>query len=154
LLLPLAGLTLLSLGRLFYYFQQLPIPLFSGERVSTRLISLVFAFVLVIAAAECQSWLNQRRSGAVLYGGLIFGVLFLAHDLWQNLTLWQIDSAASLFPSVPFIASDWAVNNNAGDGGYLLLIRLGLVISLLTLAGLGFLTWREKRGSLIKRRPL
>lgn len=145
LLLPLAALTLLSMGKLYFYFEQLHIPLFTGERVSTRIISLVFTFILIIAAAECQKWLNQRQPIPALYGGVSFGLLLLAHDLWQNLTLWKINSSAEYFIKAPFDPPHWTVNNNINDRGYFFMILAGLLISLVSLGVLAFLTWRENK---------
>ena len=145
LVLPLAIVVLLSLGTLYRWVEQLPLPLFAGERISSRMVSLVLVFLVVIATIEFQRWLDEQPRPGWLLGGLGVGVLVLAHDLWQNLRLWRPANAAAFYAPKTFAAQDWFVSNNYGDGGYLGLIALGAGVSLATLAILLFLAWREKR---------
>jgi hypothetical protein len=125
---------------------QLPLPLFAGERVSSRMVSLVLVFLVVIATIEFQRWLDEKPRPGWQLGGISVGILILAHDLWQNLRLWRPANAAAFYAPKTFAAEEWVVQNNYGDGGYLGLIALGAAVSLATFIALLFLARKEKRG--------
>lgn len=145
LLLPLGLFTLLAMGNIYEYIQKVPVPLFTGERISARMLSVVLVFLLVAAAAEFQRRLDGSNRGAWTAVGAGLGLVFLAQDLWQNLRLWQVTSARTLFPTSTFTPADWYVHNNYNDGGYIALVVLGAALSVAALALLGFLTFRERR---------
>lgn len=147
--LPLAIVVLLSLGDLYRWVALLPLPLFAGERISSRMVSLVLVFLVVIATTEFQRWLDKNSRPGWLMGGLITGVLVMAHDLWQNFRLWRPANAVAFYNPKTFVTQDWFVQNNYGDGGYLGIIALGTAVSLATLTALLFLARREKRKELV-----
>ena len=142
--LPLAIVVLLSLGDLYRWVTQLPLPLFAGERISSRMVSLVLVFLVVIATIEFQRWLDEKPRPGWQLGGISVGILILAHDLWQNLRLWRPTNAAAFYTPKTFAAEEWFVQNNYGDGGYLGLIALGAAVSLATIFALLFLARKEK----------
>jgi len=145
LLLPLGLLTLLAMGNIYAYIQQVPVPLFTGERISARMLSVVLVFLLVAAAAEFQRRLDEIQHATWVAAGAILGLAFMAQDLWQNLRLWKVASARALFPTANFSPADWYVHNNYNDGGYIALVGLGLALSAAALALLAFLSLRERR---------
>lgn len=143
--LPLISLTALSLAFVYENFRLLRIPLFDGERVSTRLLSLVFVFVLIIAVHEYQRWLNNCRKTGWLTGGLAIGTGLIAQDLWQFMKLWQIQRAGMLFESKGFASQDWFVANDYTDHTYLLMVAVGFAASVITFVFLSIVIFRERR---------
>jgi len=145
LVLPLLALGLLSMDAIYPLVQQLPIPIFAAERVATRMDSLALVVLLVIAAVQLQKWLDSapRPTWAAGIAGAV--LLFVGQDLWQNLGLWQVNRIADQFQASPFVAANWFVYNNYGDGGYFKLATLGAAASLGCLLALVALAWREKR---------
>ncbi len=145
LLIPLMALTVLSMGNVYKLVSLLPVPLFTGERVSSRMISVVFVFLAVIAAIELQRWIDSTPRDAWFAGATYLGTVLIAQDLWENLKVWQVNRAYELFPNRTFTPAEFFVKNNYGDGGYLALIALGAVLSTATFLALGYLAWRESR---------
>ena len=58
LFLPVITLFVLSIGRVYRIVRLVPIPLFSGERVSSRMIILPFVILLILASIEMQKWIK------------------------------------------------------------------------------------------------
>ena len=149
-LFPCAGMMLLSMGLIFSYLRtSLPLALFTGERVSTRIIILPFLTVLVLAAIECQRWLDSRP-GLVLGGLFAAGLAFEVNDLAINFQTWRTGKSARVFVYLrgPFDPSLWYVANNYQDTLYLGALAAGLLLSLLSLVALIILSRREKRSQL------
>lgn len=144
LFLPVLVLALLSIGRIYRVARLVPIPLLSGERVSSRMIILPFLALVIIGAVELQKYFDAspRRVGLRL-GGLGF-LLVLAHDLWQHLKLWQVNNAAEAFPLTPRDLSLVTVANHP-DAPYFTLLGIGAAVTLLALLALLWMTWREKK---------
>jgi hypothetical protein len=147
LVLPLAAMTFLTIGLVYSYFRKLHLPLFDGERVSTRMISLVFVFVLILATVQFQQWLNRKTQPGWLYGLIGLGTVLTVHDLWQNFRIWSINQAAALYTEKIFDPQQWFVNNNYNDRGYLLFIAAGALASIGTFALLAYLSRRERKTS-------
>jgi hypothetical protein len=147
LLAPVTGLVILSLDRVYKYLRIiLPLPLLDGERVSTRIISLAFAILLILAVIEFQKWLDAHPKNiwmSVSYWG---GLIFLVTDLWQNFDKWQVDFTRNLFEHESYNPLHWGVANHE-DPSYLLAIQIGLAISLIALTTLLTLTYREKQNT-------
>lgn len=95
--LPCFGLLLLSFNQVYGYLRELlPFPPLTGERVASRMFSLVFVFALCLAAIEFQKWLDglQRRQFAVAITFLLLA--FNLHDLFQNYYDWMIGFTVSV----------------------------------------------------------
>ena len=136
LLLPCSGMVLLSLGLIFSYLRTyLPLPLFTGERVAARIIILPFLTVLVLAAIECQRWLD-KRPGFVLQWLFVAGLAFEINDLAINFQTWRTSNSARLFPVKSFDPTWWYIANNYQDTVYLHALAAGLLLSLLSLVAL------------------
>jgi hypothetical protein len=146
LILPMAFLTALSVGVIFEWFRMLPIPLLDGERVSSRIFSLPFVFLVILAAREFQLWLEKdHRLVTLIRSSSLVGLLVMGHDLWQNLKIWRISSQAAVFEADWFNIKLWFVNNHYDDIPYIDLLEIGALVSGVTLVGLGYMTWREAR---------
>lgn len=146
-LLPCAGMLLLSMGWIFSHISTyLPLPIFTGEEVSARFIILPFLTVLALAAIECQRWLDGRPVLALQW---LFaaGLALEANDLALNFRTWQIGFAAKQFPAKFFDPTAWHIANDYHDYAYFAALGTGLLLSLLCLAVLIFLSRREARSS-------
>ena len=69
LLIPCLGLTLLSLDKVFFTIRSVfPIPLFTGERVSARIFSLAFVFILIGALCYFNAgWIRTGQPSPVYW---------------------------------------------------------------------------------------
>jgi hypothetical protein len=142
----LAALTALSIGVIFEWFRLIPIPLLGAERVSSRIFSLPLTFLFFLAAMELQRWWNETQPSAssLLHLICLAPLLVMVHDLWQNLKIWRVASAALGFEEKWFNIKLWFVNNHY-DAPYFTLLYIGAAGSLITLALLAILSWRENR---------
>lgn len=145
LILPMAALSVLSLGIVFGWLRALNLPMLSGERVASRILSLPFTFLVVIAASEFQHWIESfPLKNPIGQAAVLVLVAAQASDLARNLTIWKMSEVAPVFPVEKFDPTTWAVVT-VSDPDYTRLIVIGAVISLLSLVGLLFLAWREER---------
>ncbi|MDZ4159361.1 MAG: hypothetical protein U1B80_06180 [Anaerolineaceae bacterium] len=144
LLLPVAGVAFLSLGRIYRIVMLLQIPLISGERASIRMLILPFVVLLIIGAVELQRWLDTHpQPWTVQLAGLML-IGALGHDLWQHLKAWQVSNAFAAFPYTPVDLTLKLVGNRP-DPPYIAVLSVGAVITTLTLIFLGFQVWRERK---------
>jgi len=145
LMLPLGGMLLLSMGQFFGYLRLLPIPLIQGERVGTRIISVVLVFLFVMAAERCQRWLENVKERTYAQIALGLGFILTLMELWTDSNFWMISNAVKIFWWVYYDAHRWFVKNNYKDTTYLWLVFGGLAISIATIAGLGLAAWLERK---------
>ncbi len=145
LLLPCTAMLLLSLGLIFSYLRTyLPLPLFTGERVAARIIILPFLTVLVLAAIQCQRWLDGRP-GRALQWLWVAGLALEVNDLAINFQTWRTSNSARLFSPKNFDPTRWYIANNYQDTPYLHALAAGLLLSLLSLVALIILSrWKKK----------
>lgn len=146
LILPVLGLALFTFDRFYLYFETIVrIPIFTAERVPTRIFSLVLCFLIVLASVQFQNWLAKSgRSNLALYMALIL-VLFGINDLWVNFQLLALPASASAFPITGFDPSAWVVQDTFRNMTYIYLILIGLGITLGTLTFVSFKGILEKR---------
>jgi hypothetical protein len=143
--LPLLAITILSIGDVYQIVRALHIPLLDGERVSTRMISLPFVFLAILAAVEFQRWLNRVRFSAPIYIAQV-AVLFLgAADLYRNFNAWIVPNARNGFNFTPVIPSAWFAVASV-DPLYDRALIMGAIGSLLGITLLLSLVWAERRG--------
>jgi hypothetical protein len=144
-LLPVFGLLFLSLSPIYSQLRDwLPLSIFIGERVITRLISLVFVLVLFLAANEFQKWLNLERSSKF---SLVVSLVLLAFgvvDLVQNYEIWTVARAVKAFGYSLFMPNKWYISNNLSDFPYLNYVLWGAAGSIATFLFLVVMVWREK----------
>jgi hypothetical protein len=152
LMLPL-GIMLILTGGLFYVVDQLHIPLLSGERISSRMISVVLAFGLIMAAERFQRWLDNSDRKPFLAAASLMAFSTTGLDLWLNLNVWRVSHSSKQFDWVYFDPKKWFVKNDYSDTLYLGLVFGGLAISLVTFIVLAVLSWREMRHERLTPRP-
>jgi hypothetical protein len=135
LLIPIIGLVILSLGGVYELLHWTDLPLFYGERVTSRIFSVPLTFVIFLAGLHCQSWLNEPKKTPYLYGFLMIGAIFLCSDLWNHFQLWEISSLSTLFadPLHVFNPSTW-IQTDYVDSLYTGYIRRGAIISGISIA--------------------
>ena len=152
LLLPVAAMVLLSIGRIYRLVMLLPVPLLTGERVSARMILLPLVFLLVTGAVELQRWISgaasdleneHPRAYALQLAGL-GALLVLGHDLWQHLKLWQVNNVFDVSELTPRDLSLVVVSNHP-DPVYTTLLAVGAAVTLLGIVGMLLLSWRERK---------
>jgi len=141
---PLGAILLLSLGPVFKILLALPIPLVQGERVSSRIFSVVLAFGLILAAERFQRWLDNPPQKLAFLSGCSIALALIGVELWQDFLIWRVSNRLQDF-WIYFDPAKWYVNNNYSDTLYIALVLGGLAISIVTILILCGLSWREYR---------
>ncbi len=142
LLLPLLGMLILSAGHVYQLVMLTHIPLLSGERVSSRIISLPFVFLLVFAAIELQRWLNKAHPSLTLQLASLGALILMVNDQWLYIKLWQVTNVYPNMTPVPVDLTNKLIANHP-DPAYTTALLVGAVVSIATLAGLVILSRRE-----------
>jgi hypothetical protein len=140
---PVGLLFLLSLGLVYKWFSNIPIPLFQGERVSSRIFSVVLVFGLILASERFQRWIENSPDKPIsLLSGLI-GLGAVSFDLGQNYFIWRV---AFHDPNSirQFDPANWYVVSNSIDITYSRLVWFGLAITFLSIMGLIWICHIEK----------
>jgi hypothetical protein len=140
------GLLLLCFNTVFYNLRDwFPLAIFTGERVITRLFSLVFVLILFVAASHFQEWLSKARLS--LLPVAVSGVLLIvaALDLYENFVQWSLSRAVEKFSYELFMPGMWTIANNPNDQPYLTYVAVGAAVTVASLIFLLFMAWREKR---------
>lgn len=131
LLLPAIILFVMSIGNLYGFVRMLPIPILSGERVSSRMVIIPFITILLISGIYFQRALVSDRLSRALRSASLFLMLVTVYDLWQHMESWQVTTAAKAFrPSAVDLTIK--VVGNHPDAPYFWLIAIGALISLVT----------------------
>jgi hypothetical protein len=143
LILPTIVLFVLSIGQVYQFLRLTHIPLFSGERVSSRMIIIPVLVVLLLAAENLQNWLANHAhpcTSRLIMSGL---AVLLINDLWAHTRAWQVTAAAQVFRYSEIDLATKVVANHP-DPLYLTIIVVGGAISLLSAAFLFYQSRREK----------
>jgi hypothetical protein len=147
--LPVFGTFILSFDSIYRLVRLIPVPLLTGERVSSRIISLPFVFILILAAIQLQRWLDKPdRDNVPIRLGALALLLIASHDLWENFTSWIPANIGDLIISPGFVSSHWFLINHA-DPVYITALEVGSLISLLSLLLVIVLALRSPRQHLI-----
>jgi len=139
--LPSLALVILSIGNIYEYFERLPIPLLSGERVSTRLIAVPLTVVIVMSAIYFQKWLDERKLsnmamiGALTLGGVLFYELKYHAITWNTQALYLGASYHWTYDRVYL--------GNHYDPPYITILIVGLALTVLTATFLVVMARRE-----------
>jgi len=142
--LPVLGLVVLSIGRIYEILRLVPIPLLDGERVATRIISLPFVFILIFAVIHFNDWLDRpHRNLTLVYLVIGSAIIINLNDLWQNYRIWRVAEVVRHLKETNFDSRAWIVANHP-DPAYLGLILAGAILSLVSLGVLVFFTWRSR----------
>ena len=144
LLCPLILLTVFSYKDYYQLMRFFRIPLFSGERVSSRFLILPLFFMLVAGMAALQQWMRKKRisglGNVLLCAGLVPAVMVL----WMHLDQWKVTEAAEAFPEIPVDLSLKTVANHP-DRPYTTALLIGCAVSLITAAVLLICVRRHER---------
>jgi len=142
---PVLGIVLLSMQQSYRFLRMLvPLPIFTGERVASRMIIVAFVLILLLAALEFQTWLDSRkdRRSSLALSLIILGIGL--NDLYQNFLTWKLTNSSTAFPVENFVPGNWSVANNLTDSLYLNLVVVGLVITIVTAVFLFTMIWRDQ----------
>ena len=130
LIFPVAVLTIFSYQNWYRFMRFFRIPLFSGERVSSRFLILPFLFVLIAGMAALQQRIESRRLpiGNVLLSAALIPSTIL---LWKHLDTWKVTEAAEVYPKMNVDLSLKIVANHP-DSQYTTGLLIGAVITVLS----------------------
>jgi hypothetical protein len=144
LIVPALALFILSQGQI-YKHTLFDIPLFSSERVISRMISVPLTFFMIMAAAQFQQFLELNTSRAVrwLAAG---GLLMLINELRTHTLLWKVKVLGKFFEAQDMQFTGNSIINHP-DPEYFGILIIGLALTLITSILLGVLVLRERRGS-------
>jgi hypothetical protein len=145
---PIAVLSIASIGQVYQIVHVLRIPLFSSQRVSSRLLFLPLAMLMFIAAIRLQELLSRQRVTDWVRLVELAVVGLVAQDLWQHFKSWRVINMGKVFGPQPLDLSLYYVANHA-DPPYIAALVVGLTITLLTFVFLIVMSLRERarRGS-------
>jgi hypothetical protein len=142
LLFPTAAMFLLTQGYLYkftlYYF-----PLFSSERVSSRMMSIPITLLIIIGAFYFQEFIRSKNTNAVRWM-VGFSFIIMINELLSNLYMWKIDNVNKVLPQFNL---DFPRNSiiNHPDPLYHWILLIGLILTLISAITLIVLVWRENR---------
>ena len=141
---PAFVLIALSIGSTYWILRLTAIPIFGGERISSRMIVVPTVLFMIMAAHLLQAWLNQKR--IVLWHQIISLCLLsiLIIDLFNNLRVWRMSETAQYFGSVQIDFSSSLVANHP-DPAYTISLLIGLALTIASSLALGILSLRERR---------
>lgn len=136
LLLPSLILAAFSVGRLFNeVVDKIPVPPFTGERVTSRFLSLPLMILLALAVITVDRWVKTRRFETWHWLLFLGAAGMLVYDLQQHMAAWRVrylDGLTYLFPKLPFDAARHVLNNHP-DSTYTGLLVGGGVVALAAL---------------------
>ena len=130
LIVPAAVLTAFSYQNCYQIMRFFRIPLFSGERVSSRFLILPLIFVMIAGLAALQRWIKDRPFPAgnlLLTAALIPTAIFL----WKHLETWKVTEAAKVYPKMDVDLALKIVANHP-DRPYTTGLLIGAVITVLS----------------------
>jgi hypothetical protein len=144
LLAPVSLVEFLSIGRIYSFIAQLPLPLLDSERITSRFFILPLVVLAVVGSIRFQEFLITRGSLGIREGLLYLGLLVLmGHDLFQHSRIWRVTNMYALFKSTPVDIR--ATVSNHPDPLYYGAIILGLMGSLASLAFLVLKAYQERK---------
>ncbi len=139
---PVLVLAVLSMGQIYRTVFQLGIPLFSGERMTSRFMILPIVFLSALAAVALQKRLEKQPG---FWGNLLLGcaTLVLFSDLEAHRQVWNVRQIAAVF--IPENDPLALTVLNRPDPLYLGAVLAGTVIMLVTWIFLAVKARREDR---------
>lgn len=148
LLIPVAILIFLSIRDNFLNVLFNNSVLASSERVTSRMMGLALAILIILAAISYQRFIEKAPRNFLILIPQIAFIIVLANDLISHTIHWDVNNGAAYLGSADRDLSYIQISNHA-DPQYFTLLIIGLIISLLTM---GFLYWickKEKRKSTV-----
>ena len=143
LLCPIAVLSLFSVRNIYGLMRFFRIPLFSGERVSSRFLILPFFFILVLGMTALQRFTAARSFSKPVSALLTAGLVPAAASLWRHLNIWKVTEA---FKGFPYTHTDLSIKTvaNHPDAPYTTGLLIGLIITVLSAV---VILYRAKRSA-------
>ena len=142
LLLPIGILVFFSFRNFYELLRFFQIPLFSGERVSSRFLILPFVFLLVISIAALQ----RKMRGLSPIWNCVLALLLIpvGVELFFHLRSWKVTEAVKAFP---YTFTDLSIKTvaNHPDPEYTTGLWIGLAVSILSLCSCGVLAQRRPK---------
>ncbi|MFZ5910045.1 MAG: hypothetical protein ACOYYU_08535 [Chloroflexota bacterium] len=144
LIVPAIVLVAFSIGSTFWLVRLSGIPFVSGERVTSRIISLPIVLFMMMSVSHFQQWMDQKRF--LSWHRVIFSsaLILFSLDLYNNLRVWRFSESANYFGDNMIDLAGSAVANHP-DPAYFTILGIGLVITTITALLLFFLSLREKQ---------
>lgn len=130
LIVPVTVLTVFSYQNWYQLMRFFRIPLFSGERVSSRFLILPFLFVLIAGMAALQRQIEKRPfpfGNVLLTAALIPSAILLG----MHLNTWKVTEAAMVYPKMDVDLALKTVANHP-DRPYTTGLLIGAVITVLS----------------------
>lgn len=132
---PIAIMALFAIADVYAAFRALPIPLFRGERVSSRFLILPILFAAVEflrSERTLRAALNARKwsRNALAIAAILF-LPIAGYELITELDAWRVTNAVRAFPVTPTDLSIKTVANHA-DPAYIRALTLGAALTLIT----------------------
>lgn len=138
---PITVLSLFSIRNIYMLMRFFRIPLFSGERVSSRFLLLPFVFLLIAGICALQTFLMKKSYGNWVCILLTVGIIPVFLELWMHLNSWKVTEAVKGFPYTYTDLSIKVVANHP-DRPYTTGLLIGTAVTLLTAV---FLIIRAKK---------
>ena len=128
---PVAVLSLFSIRNVYSLMRFLRIPLFSGERVSSRFLILPFIFILIAGTAALQRFLERKSFRTGGYIVLSLAVIPLTAEIGKHLDRWKVTEAVKGFP---YTYTDLSIKTvaNHPDRPYTTGLLIGAVVIVLS----------------------
>ena len=128
---PVAVLSLFSVRNVYSLMRFLRIPLFSGERVSSRFLILPFIFILIAGTAALQRFLERKSFRTGGYIVLSLAVIPLTAEIGKHLDRWKVTEAVKGFP---YTYTDLSIKTvaNHPDRPYTTGLLIGAVVTVLS----------------------
>lgn len=143
LFLPLFITFLLSTG--FIYGKTLySLPIFSSERVISRMISIPITGLMFIAAYYFDEWLKRENTTHIYYWLSGAGLILLINDLLINMHIWNIQTVSEQFEKIPLQFSKGLLGNHA-DSVYTNILMVGFLLTIITATTLTILFSRVRQ---------
>jgi hypothetical protein len=144
---PMAVLSIFSIRDVYKLMRFFRIPLFSGERVSSRFLLLPFLFVLIAGFAAIAEFLKGKhwRKAAELL--LAAGLIPCCVNLYRHLDTWKVTEAVKGFPYTYTDLSIKVVANHP-DKPYTTGLLIGTIISVISAVLILFRANRDKNSEL------
>lgn len=151
--LPIAVVTVLSIGVVYWPVTLLPLPIFNSQRVTSRFFILPLLFLTMLAAVDHSRGGTGRWRVTGWMAAL--GLMLALGDIGRHAAGWRVPRADRLLPVKPYYEEynaariiDW------DEPRYELAVQAGLVLSALSLmAVLALLAVPRWRGWWVTRLP-
>ena len=128
---PMVILTILSMNYIYGLIAQLPIPLVTVERISSRFFIIPLLFLLTLSCFGMQQMLNRLKCDwslmlLALSALLLEGFMLLSHSLVWNVGVLQIQMREEAVKAVDPV-SEWA---QSMEEFYVPVVQISFLISL------------------------